>query len=398
MPSLHPWAPRSAEQEALLWCAGVDRPKHLPTHLARMLARDFDWPQFGRAAAWHGVLPQVLGNLPATGTSCPPPLLKEWQTHTRLQRLDNLRRCAELIVLQRALDAAGIAFVAFKGPALAAAWYGDVGLRAFLDLDLLVRPSDALRAVALLTQLGYRKALPLHPRWEQHYLQNHGEMTFLRNEPAGVVDLHCRLLGMGYTFAAEPPDLWDRPDHVRIGSTTIPTLNAENTLIFLTLHAAKHDWSSLRWLCDIAQVLAKQTDLDWDCIDARLRGLRCEVLFHVSLHLAHLLLSAPLPPERGPRSPQVRRRVQKLAAQAVRSRLFPARERMPVLPGWPWQSLLFQGMQQPRDRWQLIYDTFFRPSALEIQMLPLPVWAAPLYALVRPLRLLVKHGLAETRI
>jgi hypothetical protein len=360
-----------------------------------LTARPFNWEWLGQEAGRHGILALVHRNLRESHADCPPELLKNWQIHAAAQRLENLRRCAELVTLQAELQAADVPALPFKGPVLAAKWYGDVGLRAFVDLDILVHPADGARAMDVLRRRGYHPAFRIDPAWEQPIFQAQGEMVFIRDKPPCIVDLHCQLLPVGYTFAVEPRDLWQRLAWIKLGGTVLPTLNAENTLVYFALHAAKHEWSNLRWLCDIAEILAQQTDLDWEYIAARMHELRCELLVHVSLHLAHVLLSAPLPPRWGPRSPQAGLRVRALALKAVRTRLFPPNERVPVLPDWPWQSLLFQGMQQPRDRWRLFYDTLLRPSALELRLLPLPLWAAPLYAIVRPLRLLAKHGLAS---
>ncbi|RMG17030.1 MAG: hypothetical protein D6731_04875, partial [Planctomycetota bacterium] len=81
-----------------------------------------------------------------------------------LERLrDHRRRCAALQALAlrqaraacAALDRAGVAALVLKGPVLAARLYGG-GLRPYGDLDLLVRPADALAALDALRALGYR--------------------------------------------------------------------------------------------------------------------------------------------------------------------------------------------------------------------------------------------------
>jgi hypothetical protein len=377
--------PLSAEQTALLSCVHIDRP------LAGLPA-DIEWAQVGSEAQRHAILPLVCHALSQAATSCPSPLLREWQVKAVRQRLANLRRCAELLALQQAMEKVGIAFLVFKGPVAAMVCFRDVGLRSFLDLDVLVRPEDAAPAMAVLRQRGYQPVFPLPRRWEQRTMLASGELTFVRPSTGDTVDLHCRLLPAGYSFAADPPDLWQRSEQVKIGGGVVTTLNGENTLVFLGLHAAKHDWGRLSWLCDIAYLVARR-ELDWDLIQARLKAWRCQVLVQVGLLLARTLLGAPLPKKSMPLSPSTCRRVERLAEQAVQTRLFAARS-AGAIPSWPWQLLFFRGMQQPRDRWQMIYETFFRPSALELAMMPLPLWTEPLYAIVRPLRLLAKHGRA----
>src|SRR6185503_8502263 len=70
-------------------------------------------------------------------------------THT------NLLLTGELIKLLDSLDARGIPVIPLKGPTLAVRAYGDIGLRQFSDLDVLVRQSDVSRIQALLIENGF---------------------------------------------------------------------------------------------------------------------------------------------------------------------------------------------------------------------------------------------------
>jgi hypothetical protein len=65
-------------------------------------------------------------------------------------------------------------------------------------------------------------------------------------------------------------------------------------LLALCVHAAKHVWLQLSWLCDIAQ-LAKSPHLDWTAVQTDARRLGIERIVNVNLLLAHKLLEMPLP-------------------------------------------------------------------------------------------------------
>ncbi len=53
------------------------------------------------------------------------------------------------------LKNAGMACIGFRGPFAGARWYGDVALRPFVDLDVLVSPRDADRALDVLESAGW---------------------------------------------------------------------------------------------------------------------------------------------------------------------------------------------------------------------------------------------------
>ena len=78
---------------------------------------------------------------------------------------------------------------------MAIAAYGNLALRQFTDLDLLVRQEDALRAREILLGNGYRTDLQLNTRWEEAYL--HGYDEFVLYSPHGypLVELHWAGVG-----------------------------------------------------------------------------------------------------------------------------------------------------------------------------------------------------------
>jgi hypothetical protein len=65
-------------------------------------------------------------------------------------------------------------------------------------------------------------------------------------------------------------------------------------MLVLCVHAAKHSWMQLSYLCDIAQ-LARSRALDWAALQAEAARLGIARLVAVTFLLAHKLLGAPLP-------------------------------------------------------------------------------------------------------
>jgi hypothetical protein len=56
----------------------------------------------------------------------------------------------------RILEGRGIPAIPYKGPVLAASLYEDLAVRPFSDLDILIKRKDVLKAMDLMTSLGYR--------------------------------------------------------------------------------------------------------------------------------------------------------------------------------------------------------------------------------------------------
>jgi len=149
------------------------------------------------------------------------------------------------------LQKAGVPFLVLKGAALNAVLYDGLGLRPMMDVDLLIRLSDARRADSALRDFGCRPGPDLvnedfypHYYYEREY--------FLPCRPEVKIDLHVRPF-RPLRYAATLPDdaLWDAPMPVRYGRLTVLIPNIENMLIHLAVHAACHGSAELKWLYDL---------------------------------------------------------------------------------------------------------------------------------------------------
>ena len=81
---------------------------------------------------------------------------------------------------------------------------------------------------------------------------------------------------------------------VSLGGQTVPSFCAEDTLLILCVHAAKHGWAKLSWLCDIVQ-LACKAGLNWDAVDREAKRMGIQRILAVTFLLAKRLLETPLP-------------------------------------------------------------------------------------------------------
>jgi hypothetical protein len=171
--------------------------------------------------------------------------------------------------------------------------YGDVSLRACADLDFLISRRDAARARDLVLQAGYRLRTELgadgFPAWEGMY-----EYTFDSEGGRAIAELHWRLTPLHLRNSLDLEHL-DEPRHVAVDGYRVTTLSAEDTLLVLCIHGDKHHWALLKWILDVAQFLARASDLDWKRLEWKAHRLGCWRLAGLGLRLAAEMLDAPLP-------------------------------------------------------------------------------------------------------
>src|SRR5208282_5453429 len=164
------------------------------------------------------------------------------------------------------------------------------------DLDILILPADVPRAKAALRDLGYEPALELGAGMETAYIKSGYEYSFNVMSRPNLLELQWRIVPRFYSVDFNVADFFDRADEVNFGVCSVRTLCAEDLLLVLCVHAAKHVWIQLSWLCDIAQ-LATSQPLDWNAIQDEARRLGIERILNLNLLLAHKLLGSAMPPQ-----------------------------------------------------------------------------------------------------
>ena len=171
----------------------------------------------------------------------------------------------ELIRIVDHLSERGIDVMPYKGLAVAEVVYGDIALRQAGDIDLLIRPQDFARARDAARELGYIPHLPLSAAEERAYLKSGYECSF--DGPAGrnLLELQWAIQPRFYAVDYDVNELFRRAVTVPISGHPMKTPASEDLLLVLSIHAAKHVWGRLVWLCDIARVMVLPS-LDWKWI------------------------------------------------------------------------------------------------------------------------------------
>jgi hypothetical protein len=226
----------------------------------------------------------------------PQPTRLELERVNRANVHRNLLLTAELLRLLDEFDRTGIATVAFKGPVLAETVYGDLSLREFSDLDVLVHEADLRKAQDLLTSRGYQADFP-DSDYRKTFLSYQGQYAF-RHRPTGVaVDLHWHLASKGILFPLRSAEVWPRLEHVMIGGRKVPTFAKDDLALFLAAHGTKEGWRRLNWVCDFAQFLRKHQHIDWAPVLERAHRAHSSRSLLLAIYLAVTLLEAPAPAE-----------------------------------------------------------------------------------------------------
>jgi hypothetical protein len=376
------------ECELLVCCARLDPGPAQSERIRQLLEGPLDTDYFLALAARHGLRPLLYKHLSALADNSIPREIhiKLWAAHElRLRR--NQDMASELLRIVALLDANGIPSIPYKGPALAQAVYGDLALREFGDLDILLREQDTLAAQALLIAQGYAPNYALEPQAEAAFmssgLQYHLALTHAAS--GFMVELHWKTDPGCAVELLLGGQLWDRPKSANLAGTALRGFAPSELLLVLCLHGSKHHWSSLGWLVDMAELIRQHPAMDWTWITNAASELGARRKLLLGLYLAHELLAANVPAQA--LADAVVCGVDQIAFGIV-AQLFAAQ---PAYIG-AFASLKrdLKLCDRLGQRLSHCWNVIFAPSVFELSR-PLPRYLCFLYVPARLGRLLMKH-------
>lgn len=389
--------PARPEVELLFCCTRTCMDPISAERIRSLLREDMDWSYLLQTASRWRVRPLLYRNLNAICLEgVPEAILAQLRNHFHTNAQRNLFLVGELVKLLRLFEIQGIPAISFKGPVLAASVYTNFALRECGDLDLLVRKQDVIEAKSLLISKGYRSTQQLTDTQELACLESHLAYHLAYDDGNVGVELHWRIAPAYFAFPFDLDCLWEDLEPTPLAGTTIRHLSAQELLLILCVHGAKHHWERLSWICDIAELVRAHEELDWGRVLAQAGRLGCKRMLFLGLFLANDLLEADLPEEVWSKI-QADPVVKPLATQMYEC-LFS--EEGGSYGGTEWHIYHLRIKERWRDR--LLYFLHWgcnrvAPDAEDQTVLPLSPFLSFFYYLLRPIRLVREYGLDSSK-
>jgi len=355
---------------------------------------DIDWNQLIEISKRHGVLPLLyLAVHDNRSEEIPHEVLQSLADNFHKTAMYNISMTRELLRILDLFKAHGISSLPFKGPIIASCIWGDLSMRQFSDLDILVSLNDVTRAEELLRGEGYRSDHQLNERQQAVILESKYH-THFRNPQSGFnVEIHWRLSGSVMPSQVDLDGLWSRAITVSFFGRNVLTMSKEDLLLVLCEHGARHNWDRLAWICDLA-LLMKSKDMNWPSILKWSQDTGSKRSLLLGILLAGEILCVPLPDGLSARirdDPEL----PYLAAQVIKG-LFPeGNSQEPSLVSV--QDTIGRRLFYLRATDQLAWKgecylrTAFHPNGDDFDVISLPNKLFCLYYLVRPIRLLMVY-------
>lgn len=347
---------------------------------------ELDWNYLLTAAVAHGLAALMAHHLQSVGGELiPSPVLAKLKRRSQHYVENYLFLTGQLTKIVTALNDSGIRSVAFKGPTLALVAYGDLALRQFADVDILVHKRDMDRVKETLTKQGFVPFSALDRGREAALLRFDNAYAFA-NDHGVFVDVHWRFAPLYFSLLPETEGFWERVEPLQIGGQTVMTLSAEDLLLVLCCHGFTHQWERLVWVCDVASLIELR-DLDWDFVLQQAKRLGVLRIVLSGLLLAREL-GAALPPQVS--NALEGNRAAKEFAEKIGGQIFELDPDRGRLLQWLRSQLSIR--ERIRDKARVLLSLSFTPRDYDWRIVSVPPSLSFLYYLIRPIRMARTYG------
>lgn len=364
----HPQNLFEQEHQLLLLCARTQMdPQHVQ-QVNRLTQKNLNWTYLLATANQHGILPLLFHNLSSWDNAIPPHVSGQLRMLYGTNSLRNEMLAKELITLIKGFHSENIAALPFKGPALAGIAYGNLSLREFVDLDILVTQDQLVQAFGLMQKNGYY--LKWHEGGDHHQAPSPHKKTYTFTRGKGLteirVDLQSLIIGDNFSTSIGDRTVWNRVTELPLLGVPIPGLALEDLLVTLCIHGSKHLWEKTKWICDVAELLQRyHHTLNWELVFRQADRLECRNMLELGLHMAENLKNFGLT-NRGTTPPLCQK-------VTISNRL------TPVVARWLWDQLLLHSNTDQKDLKVKAFYLFIRENGphhirkyLYLCLIPLP--------------------------
>ncbi len=362
--------------------------------LSSRLQDNLDWEILLDFLSDHGCTPLFAkSTIPKYESFIPPTHLDSINKYTQASSLRNQLIESTLIELLLLLYSNDIPCVPLKGPILSNSLYDDTYFREYADLDLLVKKTDLEKAGELIENQGFKLKFNVPKRLESYYiesgfylLEQDIHLSYVRDTDNQSIDLHWSLVPERYSFSPLMLSVWNRSIPAKYKDSNFMNLSVEDLFIFLCIHGAKHSWSQLNWIIDLAQLLNISPNLDWGWIKKECVSRNCTTMINTALLLLYDLFDFNIPESlsdefnRNSKSENLTKLVYKTlnSPESYDKNLTAGR-------------FYVYSMDSVLDKSHYYRDLVFKPTTADLEALKLPPYLFFLYSPLRPFRLFVKH-------
>jgi len=342
-----------------------------------------NWEVFIDLAFSHGVFPLVYKELKKYRSLIPQEIFHIMKIYNINIVKQNMLMSAELIKVMQILEENNIEALAFKGPTLAQMAYGDITLRQYGDLDILVQKDDIYKVYDLLKG-SYSRELECTPAQEKTWFKYAHDLG-LTAKNGTHIEFHWSMLDNDHPINLKNIDFFQNKTFVDINKQNISVISNEEFLIYLCVHGSKHMFERIEWVVDIDKFICTQK-INWSHIEKILQNKNYKNFVFLGLFLAQKLFNTPISQKIHSKTDTI-----EIISHYIQN-IWNEHKEATNSTNIQYTLKLFTSI---KDKIKFIYKMYFKPTFTEYWYISLPDY---LYFLYYPLRqyLLIKKYLFKS--
>jgi hypothetical protein len=255
------------ELRALIACARAVLERERLGELQTALKECPSVDRLCETALAQGMLGHLQGLMTGEGAAVFAPVLVERLTGLqRISTLRNLRQIARLLHLLDELQVAGIVAMPYKGPVWAEVLYGDIALRTWADLDLIVGHDDVAAARQVLLADGLSDTSRFNERIMRRRRGSLGQIALGSPDTSTYVELHWEVTAGVGARSLEAESLLARATSVDLLGCQVPCPATTDLFLITCLEGTRDCWNVVERLLGLAVQICRMDSSDWDSL------------------------------------------------------------------------------------------------------------------------------------
>jgi len=280
----------SLENKFLLCCIRSQLNSAKASEVQDFLRTDLDWDILLQNAVNQNVFMLLYRTLKQNQSEgVPLSVFERIENEAQKRMTYNLFLINKLLQVLKLFSEHSIQAIPFKGPVWANLAYGNMGLREFSDLDLLVRPEDYSKAKDVLIEQGY---------YDKHFgglEESIGEAQMVLPDGRVNIDLHYKLTPQIFYLQIETESFFEGLQTLSLSGKEVATFSPENCLALGYLQGAKDSWNSLKRICDFAALIQTYPEANWTKVITQCGTDENDRVFLLGIAISQTYLHISLP-------------------------------------------------------------------------------------------------------
>ena len=221
-----------------------------------------EWQMLVERSTFHRIVIPLSEFVKRNHITVPEEQKASLQKETHKVSVRMLSLATEIVNLSRDFNQKNRPFIFLKGPVLCKQIYGDFITKDSRDIDLLIQESEIDYFTKILIKRGYKLLYPyrsLNGKQKLYFRKYNNQLSFYNSATKIQVEIHWRLFANKHLLTLSFNEIVENSSKLKVATEELLVFSADQLILYLCIHGAKHKWYKLYWLLELSFLLKSKT-------------------------------------------------------------------------------------------------------------------------------------------